>query len=425
MQGAPLETSRIDKILVLQLCPIGDTLFGTPALRALRRRFPHARVADVTWAANREVLEGNPAIDRLVLCRSALQLPRVLSALADEDFDAVVGLSNIGSWLTLFTRAEVRVGFNSQTLGWLYTQDVPDRRELHAVDYCLEVVAALGAESDGRHLDLPVSERERQWARRFLRADRGRPALRVAMHPGGRYFPAKRWPTSGYAYVADYLAGQHGAQIVVVGGPDDVALAEEMADECRLAEPLVAAGRAGIKQTAALIEQCDLFIGNDSAPMHMAEAVGTPVVAMFGPTNPGNFRPLGPFDVVVRKELPCSPCFHWLGGSRQYLMHASLSEQPAPCMRSITPRDVIVAVEGQIDRLGLRAHRGLVRPPAPPPVDAELAWALPGYDGGAIRLLPLRPGRMLRRAAIRRRYRHLAVAGRRGAPHKVQEFEEI
>lgn len=426
MQGAPPEVSRIKRILVLQLCPIGDTLFGTPALRALRRRFPDAHIADVTWAANREVLEGNPHLDRLILCPSALKLPRILSALADEDFDAVVGLSNIGSWLALFTRAAVRVGFNSQTLGRFYTAPVPDRRDRHAVDYCLDVVAALGAEPDGRWMELPLTDRDRQWAWRFLQPDTGAgPPLRVAIHPGGRHFPAKRWPPAGFAHVADYLAGQYGAQVVVVGGPDDVELAEEIADACRLADPLVAAGRTGLKQTAAILEQCDLFIGNDSAPMHMAQAVGTPVVALFGPTDPGNFGPLGPHDVVVRKALPCSPCFRWLGGSRQYLSYASLVEHPAPCMVAITPADVIAAVERQLDRLGLRAARRLGRPPAPPLPPPE--WAAMGTTaamrpGVGLPILSLRRATMLRQGGRRR---VIALAHRRHAPHKVQEFEEL
>lgn len=423
MQGAPPDTSSIDRILVLQLCPIGDTLFGTPAIRALRRRFPRAYIADVTWSANREVLEGNPHLDRVILCRSGLQLPRLLSALADEDFDAVVGLSNIGSWLSLFTRATVRVGFNSQTLGWFYSSPVPDRRERHAIDYCLDVVAALGAEPDGRRMDLPVGPADRAWARRLLTASAQAAPLRVAIHPGGRHFPAKRWPASGFAHVADYLVGQYGAQVVVVGGPDDVKLARVLAEEARLAEPLVVAGRTSLKQTAAILEQCDVFIGNDSSPLHMAQAVGTPVVALFGPTDPGNFGPQGPYDVVVRRAVPCSPCFHWLGGSRQYLSYASLVEQPAPCMRAIGPADVIAAVEQVLDRTALREARRL---PKPPPLLLPEAppwhWSVEGETTRLPRGPLCAPGVWRRRASGRRK---ASLTYRRRMAHKVQEFEEM
>ncbi|HEY8486383.1 MAG TPA: glycosyltransferase family 9 protein [Limnochordales bacterium] len=373
METAAAATAELSRILVLQLCPIGDTLFGTPALRALRGRFPSAHITVVTWASNRDILAGNPHVDEIVTVPGALKLPKVLRRLAEQDFDAVVGLSNMGSWLTIFTSARVRVGFNSQTLGWLYTAAVPDRRDRHAVDYCLDVVAVLGARPLGRHLEIFLSEQDRQAARRLLetlereaRPAGGQAPLRVAMHPGGRYFPLKRWSPAGFAHVADYLAGQYRAQVVLVGGPDDVPLAQAIVEECRLAEPLVAAGRTTLKQTAALIELCDLFVGNDSAPTHLAVAVGTPVVALFGPTSVTNFRPLGPHDVVVRKELPCSPCFRWLGGSMQHLSGLRGLEGCPECMRLITPQDVIAAIERQLDRLNLRRARQLERPAGRP-----------------------------------------------------------
>lgn len=365
MPGGTQRTTNPKRILVLQLCPLGDTLFGTPALRALRVSFPGAEITSVTWQANREILDGSPYVDHVVTCPSAMRLPQLMSRLAEGDFDTVVGLSNVGSWLTLFTRAQVRVGFNSQTLGWSYTADVPDRRDKHAVDYCLDVVQALGARPAGRAMDVPLGAAERDWARRHLAARGSQPALRVAIHPGGRHFAAKRWPAGGFACVADYLAAQYGAQVAVVGGRDDRVLAEAIASGCRVAEPLLMAGKARIKQTAALIEACDLFVGNDSAPLHMAVAVGTPAVALFGPTDPVNFRPLGPLDVVVRHPPACSPCFRWLKGSRGRLMARCRVERAAECMRAITPLDVIEAVEGQLDRLGLRQSKGLAeRPPA-------------------------------------------------------------
>ncbi|MBE3599586.1 MAG: glycosyltransferase family 9 protein [Limnochordaceae bacterium] len=411
-----LPAPAIRKILVIQLCPLGDTLFGTPAIRALRRRFPGAHIADLTWSSNREILEGNPHLDRLITCPGPLKLPRILSELVEEDFDAVVALSHVGSWLTLFTGASVRAGFNSQTLGWSYTVRVPDRRERHAVDYCLDVVAALGAEPDGRTMDLPLPDEHRRWAHETLARHRSRPPLRVAIHPGGRHFQAKRWPAEGFAYVADYLEGQYGAQVILVGGRDDVGLAHAIVQATRLAQPLVVAGQAGIKQTAAILQQSDLFIGNDSAPMHMAVAVGTPVVALFGPTNPDNFRPLGPLDVVVRRPPACSPCFHWLDGSRQHFPALCQINGAAECMRAITPRDVLAAVEWQLDRLHLRALRSLGRPPSLPPH----GW--PPEAMVALAPSRLRWGRRERPHPWRRR--RLLGVRRMPAPHEIREFEE-
>ncbi|NLU41159.1 MAG: glycosyltransferase family 9 protein [Firmicutes bacterium] len=344
-------------ILVLQLCPIGDTMFGTPALRALRQRFRDAHISVLTWQSSCEVLKGNPNIDCLIPCVGTLDMARTVSKLKSADIDLVVGLSHVGSWLSAAFPGVFKVGFNSTRLGWLYAEQVPDSRTIHAIDYCLQVVRSVGAVADSRRLEFYISDKDRDVAANWASAE-GVTWRRtvVTIHPGGKNFTAKRWRTSGFAAVADRLVKELGAEVIIVGGPDDVPLAQSIADQAR-SRVFIAAGRLSLKQTGALIERSALFIGNDSAPQHIASALDTPVVALFGPTDPDNFGPSSSLSTVVTAGLPCSPCFHWMASPLQYLYLSSVKrlECRHECMSEISPDQVMSAAHQLLDRARQRS----------------------------------------------------------------------
>ncbi|MCL6521499.1 MAG: glycosyltransferase family 9 protein [Firmicutes bacterium] len=351
------QPDQVRTLFVPVLCPLGDTLFATPALRALRRRFPRAEVTALAWASNAELLRGHPAVDRLWVAESPLDLAHWLVTCQEARFDLAVGLSNAGSWLAAFSGARWRTGFGAQSLGLFYNLPAPDRRDVHAVDYALAVARATGAEPEEEATpDVHPSPADRRWARRFERRFRrpGRPL--VALHPGGRFFPQKRWPAASFARLARELEERRGARLVVVGGADDAAAGEEIVaalarreDGCNLA------GRLGLLRTAALLARVDLFVGNDSSPLHLAAAVGTPTLALFGPTDPRNFAPRGERHRLLRAGLECSPCIHWMGGAREYLASRRYQEEaPAECMLRITPERVLAEAEAQLERWGLK-----------------------------------------------------------------------
>jgi len=347
----------IRKILVLQLCPIGDTLFGTPAVRALRAGFPGAEMVDLCWTSNAPVMEGNPHIDRLVKAKGTRELQHHLRYLQEEGFDLVVGLSHLGSWLAVTFPHALRVGFVSQTLGWAYYRNVPDRRQQHAIDYCLDVVRAAGAQPRGRYMEIFPGPDDVQAAEHFLAGLPARPAAGlVAMHPGGQHYQVKRWPAEAFAATADSLIAR-GLGVVFVGGREDRTLARDIMTRMRH-RAVDATGRLSLRATAVLISKCQVFVGNDSAPLHLASAVGTPAVALFGPSDPLNFAPFGPADVVVRHPLACSPCLHWLEGPAHYLGRLAPRCQKE-CMRAITPYEVTQAV---LDILAAPTRRGASSP---------------------------------------------------------------
>lgn len=346
--------SEARQILVLALGPIGDTLFATPALRALRKRFPESHITAVLWERSREVLEGNPRPDRILAAGSVLELLSILSRARQQKYDLAVGLSHQGSRFAHLSGARTQAVFPEvgNTLIW---PDLPVRR-MHVIEHCLAVVRDLGAEGS-EETELWLSQKERTAARRFLCEEGiGQAEPFVTIHAGGRFFRAKRWPAASFIDLVRRLQGNLGIRVVIVGGRDEVLLAEHVRSGGG-PHTIVACARLSLKETAALIAESRLFIGNDSAPLHVAATVGTPTVALFGPTHPQTFGPRGRGHTTVYKALDCSPCFQFLGSPTQYIVHC----MKAHCMSSISVNEVFEAVIGKLIPPG-RDSRSDIRP---------------------------------------------------------------
>ncbi|MBE3582810.1 MAG: glycosyltransferase family 9 protein [Limnochordaceae bacterium] len=344
----PPDPRSIQAIVVWVLAPLGDTLFATPALHALREGFPSATITGVCWAANRDLLATNPDVDEWISCANSADLPRALSVVQNRPVDLSVGLSNVGSYLAAFHQVPYRIGFHSESLGWLWDFHFPEQLSGHAVDYCLSIVRALGVDTRqvSRRPQLWLLPEDRAWADAFLAAEGWQAGQTlIAIHPGGSHFAAKRWPLRDFSRLIDVLLADPTRQVVLIGGRDDQRLAERIiAGMSGQRRPLIAAGRARLRRTAALLERSAVMVGNDSGPLHMAAAVDTPVVALFGPTSPDNFRPLSSAQRVIWKALPCSPCFRFLGGIQQYWPRQLNPRCRRECMSLITVEEVVEAI---------------------------------------------------------------------------------
>jgi ADP-heptose:LPS heptosyltransferase len=165
------------------------------------------------------------------------------------------------------------------------------------------------------------------------------------MHPGGEGFRGmKRWPIERYIDLGLELVKRYGLGVLVLGGPDEVNLAQIVADAVPNAVSL--AGELNLGQTIAILERCSVFVGNDSAPMHMAAAAGVPTVGIFGPTNVTNFRPRGPSVEVLRAGLACSPCFHFAGSHPFWA--ASHCKVPS-CLHAISKQVVLDSIARYVE----------------------------------------------------------------------------
>ena len=289
-----------------------------PALEALDGRFPEAEITVLSkpWVGG--LFAGHPAVDRNIEYRSEDAHRgvhgrwRLARAVWRDGFDLAVVFPNsldaaLIPWLARIPR---RVGYPTDGRRWLLTHPVPDPSPSagrHQVERYLHIVRALGGDGAGR-LHLPVTRSAREGARRLLREHGITPGdLIVAMNPGSIYGSAKRWPAVRFAAVADGLAESSGARIVLIGSEAERKILAQVAD--RMRRPAVnLGGQSDLATLVGLLERSSLLVSNDTGAMHIAVAVGTPVVAVFGPTDAEATGPLGPGGRIVREPVPCSPC---------------------------------------------------------------------------------------------------------------------
>jgi lipopolysaccharide heptosyltransferase II len=380
-------------ILAIKLADLGDLLAATPALQALRAAHPEARIDLLVPPTSASLLEGAPYLDRILTydkylfdsLRGLLSPAAVLSALGflvrlrRQRYDALVVFHHFTTrWgsikfraLALAAGSPVRAGLDNGRGGFL-TLHAIDRGfgAAHEADYWLAVAGLLGADPRaGWQPSVPLSDEHRAEASRLLQGIGNRHAMHdtalVALHPGaGRYSLARMWPNERFAEVARALVDLHNADVLVVGGPDEVELAAEVVVQIeRPGRIHTFAGRTSIHETAALIERCDLFVGNDSGPMHLAAAVGTPVVAVFGPSNWAAWGPYVPPDensphTIVRRDLPCMPCFY-----RAHSLGLRDGCGPRPCLTVLAADPVLTACTAALDRLRPGRNNGKAAAP--------------------------------------------------------------
>ncbi|HEV8540371.1 MAG TPA: putative lipopolysaccharide heptosyltransferase III [Nitrospiraceae bacterium] len=337
-------------ILVIKLRYIGDVLLATPALRALREGFPDARLTVAVNRGTEPVLKQNPDVDEVltVLRGSPGEQWRFVQELRRRRFDCVVDLTDgdRSAILARLSGAPVRIGFNEEHRwrGLLYTTVVQIPHPTHRMDRDLEAVRALGIEPKAGPLVLHTSSEDDQGAARVLAdlgLDESRKEKLIWFQPGARYW-FKAWPAERFADLADRLAATYGCRVLIGGDASERETAEAIRKRTRSA-PTVLAGRTTLLQSAALIRRCVLFVGNDNGPMHMAAAMGIPVVALFGPSNPVEWGPRGGRFRVLYKGLDCRRCFHptCLRGEDSCMNLISVDEVYAAAQELLTAGGVI------------------------------------------------------------------------------------
>jgi heptosyltransferase-2 len=352
VRGSGLDNPQ--KILVRTPNWVGDAVISLPALEALRARFPKAEIVLATKPWVSEVYRRHPAVSRQMIFdprggpKGIRGFYRFVRALRDERFDAAVLFQNAfhAAWMARSARIPLRFGYARDGRGWLLTHPVeapPAAAYGHQVYYYLHLLFRAGLISrfdpvPAIHLQLAADER--LWAAKYLEAlGLSGPRFLVGLNPGGFHGPAKRWLPERYAALADRLIGSLHADVLIFDARAEKSLAEEIARVMKHT-PVIVESQVSLRQLMSLLGACRLVVSNDSGPMHLAAALGVPVVSIFGSTDERATGPLGPHTRVVRQRVPCSPCW--------------LRECPIDfrCMRGVTVEAAYQVVVDLIEEAG-------------------------------------------------------------------------
>ena len=312
------------KILIRATNWVGDAIMALPALRAVRRRFPDAEIAILGLPYVADIYRDQQICDCLIVYdrRGAHSTfsgrERLAGELRVQKFDVALLLQNAfdAAWLAWRAGIPQRIGYARDARAFLLTKSVavPKSGEIpsHEKFYYLELLRRAGwldSLPDEPFISLNVPEQNRRHAAEFLLASGARPhAIRIAIGAGASYGSAKCWPPNRFAEVLNHLHPQIDADMILFGTAAEASVSAAIASGMRR-PPVDLTGMTAIADLPALLSQCHLFIGNDSGAMHVAAAVGLPVVAVFGPTDPHRTAPVSPRCTIVQQKPYCSPCF--------------------------------------------------------------------------------------------------------------------
>jgi len=328
------------KFLIVSATGVGDTLWGTPAIRALKETYPHGCIGVLTSTSGFEILKRNPDIDEFFVFRRGakgiISLPFMLHRMNMRKFEVsfIFHSSDRVLWpLCYLAGPSERIGLEGENKGldFILTKCLPNPQNVHGVEKRLNLIREMGVRPDLRKICIYLDSQDRQMADRFLEAhgiDRHSPL--IGLHPGAQK-AFKCWPSKNFVVVGNRLGQRFGSRVIITGDEQEKALAEEVAS--RVKNAVSAAGILSLRGTAALIEKMQVFITNDTGPMHIASALKIPTVALFSPTDPSLCGPsLDGHSIVIQKPKTCSPCV----GKR--------CDHPV-CMDQITPEEVVEAAE--------------------------------------------------------------------------------
>jgi heptosyltransferase-2 len=345
------DLSKVKNVLIIMMGGIGNMIFLTPALKALRKALPSSTFSFLLGSYSAEkAVEGSHLIDQKIIIEpkkfTGLQgNMRLIRKLRQENFD--LSMTSTGTnplksgLLCALAGIKYRLGENINRKGFFYNLRVPFDKNQHEVESNIHLIQRLGIEVEDRSLFIQRSKEDKNYAQKYFAQNNLEGKLVAGVHPGSGIHQAgfKRWAKERFSQLADRLISDWGASVILFGGAEETKLAEDINGMMR-SQPLLMTGKTTLSQTAALIEKCSLFISNDSGLLHVASAVKAPVVGIFGPTDPGRTGPYPDSSAVIRKDMACSPCY---AGKPVRCDHTE-------CLSSITVNDVIEKVKQKLDK---------------------------------------------------------------------------
>lgn len=353
VKGKKLSLDGIERILLIQLGDIGDVVLTTPTIKALKENHPHSRTFVLVRRSARELIEGLPWVDGVISVDKdkrkfgdeIIYQKDFLLRLRERRFEVAIDLrtGTRGAILSLLSGARLRIGRHADDgrlwRNRLFTHLVKPENEMeqYSALHSLNILAPFNVTTKDTSPELIVTKETEKRAENIIKEEQVPPDKPlVALHPFSRW-GYKEWPAENYVTVINHLRSRYVVSIVITGSIDERERVAHIVRESK-ADVYNLAGKTSIGELTAVLKKCSLLIGIDSAPMHMAAAVGTPTVTIFGPSSPTNWAPRGEQHNIVCKDLPCVPC-------RQKGCNGS---EVSRCLDGLSVEEVIPLVDSKV-----------------------------------------------------------------------------
>lgn len=340
------------KILIVRTDRIGDVVLSTPMIAATRKAFPDAYIAVMVSPETKEIVTGNPNLNEVIILdkklkhRGVFQTLRFATWLREKRFDSALILHSTArtNLLCFLACIPQRIGYKRRKLDFLLTSALEYTKRLgekHEAEYSLDILRSIGVDAKMSPLSMPVEKGSEKRVTSLLLENGVRIGDRIIiLHPGASH-ASKMWPEENFAKVADGLIGKFGAKIVLVSSAEQSAIGGKVKSLMKN-DSVFLCGKTSLGDLAALFKKTSLFISNDSGPVHIACAIGTPVISIFSRNekglSPARWRPLGDKSMFLHKDVGCVKCL------------AHNCEKAFLCLRSITVEEVLEKAGDLLER---------------------------------------------------------------------------
>jgi len=333
-------SKKIEKILVIMFWGIGSNICVLPCIKALKEKFPHAEITILAPEKNKDLFYKNKHIDNRIFVDLGLKsLLKLLSKIRNK-YDVVLDYEH---WLNISAimaaiAGKRKIGFANKLRALLYNDKIHFNKDIHSIHNNMDLLKPLGIDSDPETEEIKVSENDRDFIKDFLRKNRiTKEDFIVGICPGsGPTVKARRWSKENFARLSDKLIEKYNAKIIFTGSEDERELILEVSSKM-IHKPIIFCGST-LSQLIELINNCKLFISNDTGPMHISANQEIKTIGLFGPETPVIFGPLGEQNISIFKGIECSPCIKIYKGE-----HIKCKDNK--CMKLILVEDVMDAVE--------------------------------------------------------------------------------
>ena len=330
-----LKDKNINKILLLRHDRVGDMTLSTPVFKALKTRYPDAKITVLASEKNQEIIRNNPNVDEALIYKGIRSFMRKTHK---KNFDLAIDLfltHELKQALLIYlSGAKYRLGFKDSGREMFFNVNGPENHHTkRMVEHLLDLAESAGAETDDCTPEIFLSDEEKEWAHGLLSKNGYKNSLKIALHPGA-FYESQRWPAGRFGELAGKIIEHCGASVLVFGDKKEEHLLKIVRNKAGSGAHIFCG--LSLRQFIALLNCCDLQICNNSGPLHIASALRIPTVSMTGPTVVPLWLPWGNNHVVLNKKLSCSPC-----------NKATCSDHS--CMNLITVNEVMEAVVSQLE----------------------------------------------------------------------------